>query len=133
MNANERELTKFFAKYSPQISSLGRALLKKLRARLPDAVQMVYDNYNALVIGFVPTDRPSDAICSLVLYPRYISLAFMNGAKLRDPKKRLQGSGKQVRHVRLPDAKAMEDPEILALIDQAWRAKRFPKSDSAGA
>jgi len=57
---------------------------------------MVYDNYNALVIGFGPTERPSEAILSIVLYPRDVSLGFLQGAKLADPKKLLQGRGNQV-------------------------------------
>src|SRR4051794_4304869 len=128
MNANERELTKFFAKYTPEIASMGRALLKKLRARLPQAVQMVYDNYNALVIGFGPNDRASEALLSLVLYPRYISLCFLKGAKLADPKKLLQGSGQLVRHIRLPNAKTLDDPDVEDLIGRAWRAgKQSPQ------
>ena len=40
----------------------------KLRKLLPGAIEMVYDNYNALVIGFSPTERPSDAVLSLVIF-----------------------------------------------------------------
>src|SRR4051812_15040716 len=133
MNANERELTKFFAKYTPEIASLGRALLKKLRSRLPLAVQMVYDNYNALVIGFGPNDRPSEALLSMVLYPRYISLCFLQGAKLSDPKKLLEGSGKQVRHIRLPDVKTLDKPDVEDLIERAWSvARQSPGADGDG-
>ena len=30
-----------------------------MRARYPTALELVYDNYNALAIGFCPTERPS--------------------------------------------------------------------------
>jgi hypothetical protein len=43
------------AEYEPEIAALAEAALAALRARLPGAVEMVYDNYNALVIGFGPT------------------------------------------------------------------------------
>jgi hypothetical protein len=36
---------------------------------------MVYDNYNGLVIGFGPNDKPSLAIFSIVVFPRWV--AFM--------------------------------------------------------
>ena len=49
------------------------------------AVEMIYDNYNWLVIGFSPTDRPSDAIFSLVLPPGRVTLCFLQGAGLPDP------------------------------------------------
>ena len=47
-------LDAFLDKYSPAVATLARACLAKMRARLPGAVQLVYDNYNALVIGFGP-------------------------------------------------------------------------------
>ncbi len=63
----KKQLDSFLAKYNPEISSLARSALAKMRKRLPGSLEMVYDNYNALVIGFVPNERPSDAIFSIVL------------------------------------------------------------------
>jgi hypothetical protein len=50
----EEQLDGFINKYSPEIAASARDILATMRKRLPGAVQMVYDNYNALVIGFVP-------------------------------------------------------------------------------
>jgi hypothetical protein len=47
---------------------------------LAGAIAMVYDNYNRLVVGFCPNERPSDAIFSLVLYPRRVGFCFLQGA-----------------------------------------------------
>jgi hypothetical protein len=44
----EKQLDDFIAKYSPEIGMLTRAALAKMRARLPGAIELVYDNYNAL-------------------------------------------------------------------------------------
>ena len=66
----------FIARYSPEVASLARAALDKMGKRLPSAVQLVYDNYNALAIGFGPTERASDAVFSIVLWPRWVSLFF---------------------------------------------------------
>ena len=57
-----KQLTMFLSRFSPDIIALAKAARAKLRKRLPGAVEMVYDNYNALVIGYSPTERPSDAI-----------------------------------------------------------------------
>ena len=70
----------------------------------------MYDNYNALVVGFGPTERPSDALFSIVVYPRYVSLAFLTGATLTDPEGVLEGEGKKVRHVRLNEAGVIDSP-----------------------
>ncbi len=36
-----------------------------LRRRFPTAHELVYDNYNFFVIGYSPTERPSDSIVSI--------------------------------------------------------------------
>jgi hypothetical protein len=72
----KKQLDSFLAKYNPEIASLARRALTKMRKRLPGSIEMVYDNYYALVIGFVPNERPSDAIFSIALYPDHVSLCF---------------------------------------------------------
>lgn len=113
------QLDRFLAKYTPEVAAVGRKALTKMRAFLPSAVQMVYDNYNALVIGFGPTERPSEALFSIVLYPRYVGLCFLHGVGLPDPKKLLQGSGKQVRWIRLSDASVLDQPDVRVLMMHA--------------
>jgi hypothetical protein len=78
------------------------------------------------VIGFVPNERPSDAIFSIVLYPSYVVLFFLQGANLPDPHRRLQGSAKVVRSVRLASAATLDDPEIVSLMNTALHRARVP-------
>jgi hypothetical protein len=121
-----KELDRFIARYTPEIAAQARAALAKLRERLPGAVEMVYDNYNALVIGFGPTERPSEAIFSIVLFPRWVTLCFLQGAKVPDPQKRLRGSGKQVRHIRLESAADLDSPGIRDLVTRALESDSKP-------
>jgi hypothetical protein len=115
----EDRLAGFLAKYTPDIAELARTALAQVRALLPGAVEMVYDNYNALVIGFGPTERASHAIISIVLYPRWVSLCFLFGASLPDPQRLLKGDGQQVRHVRLEDETTLDRPGVRTLIVSA--------------
>ena len=46
----EKQLAGFLAKFSPEVARLGKAALAKMHKRFPSAIQMVYDNYNFLVI-----------------------------------------------------------------------------------
>ena len=48
----EAQLDSFLDRYTPEVAADARQALAFMRARLPTATQMVYDNYNALVIGF---------------------------------------------------------------------------------
>jgi len=113
------QLDAFIARYSPNIAKQVRAMLKTLRARLPGAVEMVYDNYYALVIGFCPVERASEVIVSLAVYPNHISLCFFAGDRLPDPEKLLQGSGKIARHIRLEGPAMLDTPAVRALIKAA--------------
>jgi hypothetical protein len=122
----KKQLDSFLAKYNPEIASLARRALATMRKRLTGSIEMVYDNYNALAIGFVPNERPSDAIFSIVLYPSYVVLFFLQGATLPDPRRRLQGSAKVVRSVRLESAATLDDPEIVSLMNAALHRAKVP-------
>lgn len=114
------QLDSFLDKYTPEIAAEARFALRRLRARLPGAQELVYDNYNALAIGFSPTDRASDALFSIAVYPRWVSLFFLqNGTCLRDPECYLSGSGSQVRHINLDNGAMLDDPGVQDLIAQA--------------
>ena len=115
-----QRLASFLARFSPEIIKQARTARAKVRKRLPRAIEMVYDNYNALVIGYSPTDRPSDAILSIVIFPRWVSVCFIQGAQLPDPQGVLQGKGNQVRHIRLDAGAAILDtPAVRALVSEA--------------
>ena len=90
-----------------------------LKARLPTAFRLVYDKYNALVIGFGTSEKVGGIILSIALYPRYVTLFFLKGTLLPDPHGLLQGSGSTVRSVRLSPISRLETAEVAALIDAA--------------
>jgi hypothetical protein len=121
-----KQLDGFIARYSREIGALAKAALARMRSRLPGAIEMVYDNYNALVVGFGPSERASEAIFSIVLYPRWVSLFFLQGAGLADPNRLLKGSGTVVRHLVLEDAKDLDKPAVQELIARALANARTP-------
>jgi len=87
---------------------------------------MVYDNYNGLVIGFGPNERASLAIFSIVLFPRWVILYFLQGATLPDPQRRLQGDGKVGRHIRLEDFSVLDEPYVQSLMNLALNRAKVP-------
>jgi hypothetical protein len=90
-----------------------------MRRRLPTANEMVYDNYNFFVIGYGPSERPSEAFLSIAAGANAVSLCFLYGIGLPDPTGLLRGSGKQVRSLRLESADALATPAVAALVDHA--------------
>jgi len=122
----EKQLAAFIDKFTPEMASLIRAARKKMRERLPHALELVYDNYNFFVIGYGPNQRPSDAIFSLAAQAKGVSLCFLQGAKLPDPGKRLRGSGNVIRNLRLESAATLDDPDVRALIKEALARAKVP-------
>lgn len=122
MSTNEeRYLARAIARHAPAVAKTARAGLRKLRARFPGARQLVFDRRQSLPIGFAPAER-GGAVFSLVLYPRWVRFFFLEGAILDDPEGRLEGSGNQVRSIRVDDdAAVLDDPYIVGLIAQALR------------
>lgn len=121
-----QQLGSFLEKFEPRVAASARAALSRLRKRLPGAIEMVYDNYNALAIGFGPSDKASEAIFSIAVYPRWVSLFFLQGAKLPDPDKVLQGSGTKVRHIVLTEPLVLEKPAVKRLMALALTSAKKP-------
>jgi hypothetical protein len=116
----------FLSRYSPEVQASAKKALAKLRKLIPGAVELVYDNYNALVVGFGPSERASEAPISIALYPRWVNLFFLRGKNLSDPHKLLKGSGNIVRHIVLDDAALLDDSRVRALIAQAVAGIEMP-------
>jgi hypothetical protein len=126
----DAQLDSFIDKFTPEVAALARALLAKMNARIPGATILVYDNYNALAIGFGPSDKPGQAVLSLAVMPRWVTLCFLRGVGLPDPHGLLHGSGNQVRHLRLHSSDDFDDPAVQHLIEAALQ-KCEPPIDPA--
>ena len=134
MTNAETQLASYFAKYEPTIAKLGKALRARLRDRLPGLFEVVYvyENQDALVIAYSPTEKGYDGLCSIGLYPHEVKLFFAQGARLSkaDPNKLLQGRG-NVRHVVLKEVADFDRSEIEALMAAALKLAK-PQSSAKG-
>jgi hypothetical protein len=129
----EEELEGFVVKFAEPMQDLIRGCRAAMAARFPDAVELVYDNYNFLVIGFGPTQRASDALFSLAAYARGVNLCFLQRAtELPDPTSILRGSGKVVRNVVLASPADLGRDDVSALIEGALELAAVPMDASRG-
>jgi hypothetical protein len=122
----EMQLASFLAKYTPEMAAQAEAILNGMRKRYPYATEMVYDNYNALAIGFGPTERASEGIFSIAVFPRWVSLFFLQGKGLPDAHGLLQGSGNQARHIRLGSPAVLDEVGVCALMEEAEARAAVP-------
>src|SRR5262245_6494998 len=61
----ERQLRAFIGKFDAKDQRLIRSVRAAMRRRLPTAHELVWDNYNFFVIGYSPTEKPTDAPLSI--------------------------------------------------------------------
>lgn len=122
----EQQLAAFLAKYTPEVATLAEAVRNQMRKLYPMALELVYDNYNALAIGYSPTETASDAIFSIALYPRWVSLFFLQAKGLPDPGRLLKGSGAVVRHIVLASPAMLDDAAIRDLMQEALARAKTP-------
>jgi hypothetical protein len=120
----------FLARYDPKVAKVARAALARMRKYVPGAIELVYDNYNALAVGFGFSERASEAIFSIALYPRWVTLFFLQGARLPDPEGLLKGTGARVRHVVVTEPSVLDSPGLRRLIREALAAA--PSRPAAG-
>ena len=125
----EARIESFIAKFSDPIAAEIRAARAEMRRRLPGAVELVYDNYNALAIGYGASEKLADVVFSIACFPRWIRLFFYHGADLDDPRGLLEGAGAQVRSLKLPNLAVLDEPAVQALMAQALA--RAPTIDPA--
>jgi hypothetical protein len=121
-----KQLAGFIAKFTPEMAALIRAARAKMRKRMPQALELIYDNYNFFVIGYGPSEKAGEAIFSLAAQAKGLSLCFLQGARLPDPHRLLRGSGNVVRNIRLDAADTLDRPEVAALIAVALERAKAP-------
>jgi hypothetical protein len=66
----EKQFAGFLTEFTPDVVATARAALQRLRKQVPPAIELVYDNYNGLVVGFGPSMRASEAVLSLAIFRR---------------------------------------------------------------
>ena len=120
------QLKAFIEKFELKDQRLIRAVREAVRERIPTANELVWDNYNFFVIGYSPTERPTDSIVSIAARANGVGLCFIQGARLPDPKKLLLGSGKQTRFIRVESASVLAHPNVEALVAAAIARAKTP-------
>ncbi len=118
-DATARQVADFIARYTPAMAETLSACRAKLRARVPQGYELVYDNYNALAIGYAWADKASASLVSIAGYPRWVTLFFLYGKDLPDPERLLEGDGVRVRSIRLASADDIDQPAVQRLLTLA--------------
>jgi hypothetical protein len=89
----------------------------------PQTNELIYDNYNALAIGWSPTDKVGHVFCSIAIgrTSKNVHFGFYWGNELSDPARILLGQGKQYRYILVTDKNNFPLSYINQLIKEAYQ------------
>ena len=114
------------ARLEPKDQKLLRSVRAALRKRFPTANELAYDYSTFVVLSYSPTEQGIDAPVSIAARADRVELYFNHGPQLADPKKLLQGSGKQTRFIALESARRLAHPDVEAFIAAAIELGKVP-------
>jgi hypothetical protein len=60
-----------------------------------------------------------DGICYIGVIKDHVNLGFLRGSELADPQRILEGTGKQMRHIKIRNMSDLERPAIRAYLQEA--------------
>ncbi|HTE09518.1 MAG TPA: hypothetical protein VK645_01090 [Chitinophagaceae bacterium] len=88
----------------------------------PKTNELIYDNYNAVALGWSPTDRVGHTFCSIAIgrTSKNIHFGFYWGSEIADPKKILLGEGNQYRYILVKTKDDFPKTYIKALVKEAF-------------
>lgn len=121
----------FLAAYEPRITEIALAVRALVLEEAPDAVELLYDAYNAVAAGYSFTGRPSDGFIHIAAYAKWVNLGFNFGSQLTDPRKVLRGEGKWIRHLRMTSPEDVARPGVREFVREAAAKATRPKTEQA--
>ena len=108
----------------PSVEGYLTAHGRELRDILTAAKALLEEAFPGAKVGLkwgYPTWTGTRNVASLVADADLVRLQLFAGASLPDPKRRLEGTGVAMRHVKLRSVRDLKDPAVKALLRHAWR------------
>lgn len=121
-------LLEFLTPYDRSIQELMLGVRTLVLAEAPEAVEAIYDAYNAVAVGYSFTGKFSESFLHIATYTHHVNLGFNRGALLEDPHHVLKGTGKTVRHIRIASAADLKQPFLRDYIRAAMA--QVPRKDA---
>jgi hypothetical protein len=124
------ELAELLADHDPAVVALALALRSLILEEAPSANETAYDAGYAVSSFFSFTGKWTEAFCYVAAYARHVNLGFNRGADLPDPDRRLRGTGKQLRHLKIKTEDDLQKVYLKDLLRAAIARVQGPSPES---
>ena len=116
-----KDLLKFLKPFNDDITEIALWLREFVWDLYPGSNELIYDNYNALAVGWSPTDRVGHTFCSIAVGSnKYVHFGFYWGSEIADPEKMLLGKGNQYRYILVNNKNNFPKTYIKKLLKEAY-------------
>ena len=116
------DLKKFLKPFPAEVQETALWLRDFVWSLYPKTNELIYDNYNALAIGWSPTDRVGHTFCSIAVGRTSFNIhfGFYWGSRIADPEKKLLGGGNQYRYWLVKNKKDFPKSYLKNLMKEAY-------------
>lgn len=114
------DLVVFLKPFPNQVKEIALKIREFIWDFYPESNELIYDNYNALAIGFSLSDKAGDTFCSIAVYANYVNFGFNRGSEISDPEQLLLGDGSLYRRIKVDDLKDLKNKYVKQLILEAY-------------
>ena len=115
-----KDLLDLLQPYDRGIQELTIALRQLVLEELAPCCEYIVEVYIVSIL-YGPTHRMEDGICYIGVIKDHVNLGFIRGSELGDPHRILEGTGKQMRHIKIRNMSDLERPAIRAYLQKACK------------
>jgi len=76
------QLQNFLSPYNDSLQKLTLELRSFITDLIPEANELIWDNYNAVAIAYSKSEKLKDAFCHIADYAKHVNFGFNRGAEL---------------------------------------------------
>ena len=109
---------------TPEVAALARQARTLIQDVMPNVVEVVWPTQRMAGFGVGPK-KMSEQFCYIGPFKKHINLGFYYGADLPDPQNLLEGTGQNLRHIKISRLEQLANPALRDLVEAA--AKHLPK------
>jgi len=114
------QLVEFLSPFSNSIQELTIELRNYITDLIPEANELIWDNYNALAMAYSKSEKLKDAFCHISVYSKHVNFGFNRGVELSKYSRiKLKGTGKLIRHIKVTNIDVFKTTEIEEMV---WEA-----------
>ena len=113
-----KELLDLLKPYDRGVQELTLTLRDLVLEKLAPCCEYIVEVYIVSIL-YGPTHRMKDGICYIGVIQDHVNLGFIRGSELADPQRILEGTGKQMRHIKIRNISDLGRPAIRAYLQEA--------------